>query len=102
MRFSMPPQASELRSWAEARGFRLQPRTEERSDTPETWVNGDGRWRLKMKHAGTRPELHPASRQERFSCREINPVSGNLEYYNPCTEEFGTRRSMGHLPIDID
>ncbi|MEK7250644.1 MAG: hypothetical protein AAB209_09500 [Bacteroidota bacterium] len=67
---------------------------------PETWVDDEGRWRLKIKRPARRPGLHEGSYRD--SCREINPRTGYLEYYNPSGGVFGTRNSMGHLQVEID
>jgi hypothetical protein len=102
MIFSNPPKASELRSWARARGYTMLPNTGDGYTAPETWVDPTQRWRLKIKRPATRPGLHWGSYQERFSCREINPATGELEYYDPVLQMFGPRGSHGHLTVDID
>jgi hypothetical protein len=102
MIFSNPPKASELRTWAMSQGFILLANTGDAFSAPETWVDSVGRWRLKIKRPATRAGLHIGSSQERFSCREINPITGELEYYDPASGKFGTRGILGHLSIDID
>lgn len=102
MVFSNLPRASELRSWAMSQGLALLPNTGDGFPAPETWVDTVGRWRLKIKRPATRGGLHPGSFQERFSCREINLATGELEYYDPLSGTFGTRGSLGHLPVNID
>lgn len=102
MAFSKPPQATELRAWAISQGYALLRNTGDGCSAPETWVDTSGRWRLKIKRPATRSGLHFESYQERFSCREINHVSGDLEYYDPILRMFGPRGALGHLPLDID
>jgi len=102
MVFSNPPKASELRTWAMLQVFTLLPNTGDGFTAPGTWVDSVGRWRLKIKRPATRAALHIGSFQERFSCREHNPVTGELEYYDPVSSQFGTRSLLGHLPVDID
>jgi hypothetical protein len=85
-----------------SQGFTLLPNTGDGFTAPETWIDSIGRWRLKIKRPATRAILHLGSFQERFSCREFNPVTGELEYYDPVSGDFGTRGSLGHLPLDID
>lgn len=102
MIFSSPPKASELRAWARSQGFTLLPNTGDGFTVPETWIDAAGRWRLKIKRPATRAGLHVGSYQERFSCREVNPATGELEYYDPAAKRFGTRGSLGHVPVEID
>lgn len=102
MLFSNPPKASELRAWAMSQGFTLFPNTGDGFAAPETWADSVGRWRLKIKRPATRAGLHIGSLQERYSCREVNVITGELEYYDPVSGQFGTRGLLGHLPLDID
>lgn len=102
MVFSRPPKASELRTWAKSEGYTLLRNTGDGYSAPETWVDALGRWRLKIKRAATRSGLHFDSYRERFSCREINPATSALEYYDPILMTFGPRGALGHLPLDID
>ncbi len=102
MDFSSPPKASELRSWARSQGFVQVSFADAKEVSPEIWVDDEGRWRLKIKRPVRRAGLHKDSYRDRFSCREINPKTGYLEYYNPSIGAFGTRNSMGHLQIEID
>jgi len=46
--------------------------------------------------------LDAASSVERFSCREENPATGELEYFDPLIGCFGTREAMGQLALVID
>jgi len=102
MIFGNPPKASELRNWAMSQGFTLLPNTGDGFPAPETWIDSVGRWRLKIKRPVARAGLHVGSFQERFSCRELNLATGELEYYDPASGNFGTRGSLGHLPVNID
>jgi hypothetical protein len=102
MVFSNPPKASELRSSAMSQGHILLPNTGDGFIAPETCIDTVGRWRLKIKRPATRTGLHGGSFQERFSCRELNLATGELEYYEPASGNFGTRGSLGHLPVNID
>jgi hypothetical protein len=102
MTFSSPPKASELRAWATSQGYSLLPNTGDGFTAPETWVDSAGRWRLKIKRPATRTGLHVGSYQERFSCRQLNPAAGDLEYYDPVSGTFGTRQTHGHLDLTID
>jgi len=100
--FSIPPKASELRLWAKSRGFNWLANKGGTHSAPETWVDAAGRWRLKIKHPAKRAGLLIGSYRDRYSCREINPATGQLEYYDPISRTFGTRGILGHLPLDID
>jgi hypothetical protein len=102
MAFSSPPKASELRAWTKLQGYSLLPNTGDGYTAPEIWVDAIGRWRLKIKRPATRAGLHVGSYQERYSCRQFNPVIGDLEYYDPVSGTFGTRQSHGHLDLMID
>lgn len=102
MSFSQPPKASELRAWAISRGYTLLRNTGDGHTAPEVWVDALGRWRLKIKRPATRAGLHFESYQERFSCREINPATNILEYFDPILMMFGARGALGHLALDID
>jgi hypothetical protein len=83
-------------------GYILLPNTGDGYPAPETWIDAVGRWRLKIKRPATRAGLHFGSYQDRFSCREFNPTTGQLEYYDPVSGNFGVRSSLGHLPVNID
>lgn len=102
MNFSIPPKASELRAWATLQGCSLLPNTGDGFTAPETWVDSTGQWRLKIKRPAIRAGLHAGSYQERFSCRQFNPDTGDLEYYDPVSGTFGTRQTHGHLDLTIN
>lgn len=102
MIFSSPPKATELRKWASARGYHLLPQTGDGFVSPETWIDANGRWRLKIKRPATRAGLQFGSYQERFSCRELNPITNEMEYFDSALESFGTRGTNGHLALEID
>lgn len=99
MPFNSPPKVSQFRAWATSLGY---TRKAESVSAPEIWIDSEGRWRLKIKHPAERAGLHPRSYEQRYSCREINPATDQLEYYDPVTGMFGTRNSMGHLEVVID
>ncbi|PKA19088.1 hypothetical protein CH377_14790 [Leptospira haakeii] len=97
-RFSQVPKSSELRSWAKEQGYEKLSH----ENGIEQWgikgKNGEkGDWRLKLKEPSKYENIHPDSKQHRFSART---ESG--EYFDPTTGKTGTRAEYGHMPLDPD
>ena len=92
VKFSKVPKASELRKWAQSKGYKLLSN----ENGIEVWgEDGTDGWRLKIKHPSTTPGIEPGSQKWRFSAR-TKPG----EYYDPATGQTGTRGQYGHLDVD--